>query len=254
MRQCVTWREALDLGESEHIALVGGGGKTTTLWSLGRELSHVGPTIVTTTTKASAAPADVPSVDWERALPDHSLHELVASAFARAPLIAVGSAVHDGRLRAVTPEIADELLLRCGARYVLNEADGARMKPFKAPAEHEPVLASTTTLLVVVIGLDAVGVPIDDQHVHRPERIAALTASKQGDALKPEHIAAIVGEYETRCADVDENARFAVLINKADAGPAVPAVAALAHALRNVQLAALVAATQVAELKLWRLR
>jgi probable selenium-dependent hydroxylase accessory protein YqeC len=254
MKECASWREAFDLGETEHIALVGGGGKTTTLWSLARELARAGPTIVTTTTKAGAPPADVVLVDWERELPDHSLHPLVADAFARAPLIAVGAGVRDGRLRAVSPEIADELFFRCNARYVLNEADGARMKPFKAPAEHEPVLASTTTLLVVVMGLDALGAPIDEEHLHRPERIVALTGAALVTPLRPEHVAAVVREYETRCGEVDESARFAVLINKVDAGPSSPGVDALINALADVELAALVAASQTKGARLWRLR
>lgn len=254
MTECRTWGDAFDLGESEHVALVGGGGKTTTLWSLARELSASAPTIVTTTTKAGAPPEGVPLVDWEHALPDRSLHSLVAGAFARSSLIAVGSGVRDNRLRAVTPEIADELFFRCGARHVVNEADGARMKPFKAPADHEPVLATTTTLLVIVVGVDAVGQPIDESHLHRPERIAALTGAALGQPLLPEHVAAIVREYETRCAQVDESARFALLINKADEGPDEPAVARLADALRDIDLAALVAASQVEGTRLWRLR
>jgi probable selenium-dependent hydroxylase accessory protein YqeC len=254
MIECSTWRAALDLGESEHIALVGGGGKTTTLWSLARELAKIGPTIVTTTTKAGAPPDDVELVDWEHELPDSSLHPLVAAAFARSPLIAVGAGVRDQRLRAVSPEMADELFFRCGARYVINEADGARMKPFKAPAEHEPVLASTTTLLVVVVGLDALGMTIDEEHLHRPERIIALTGASSGTPLRAEHVARVVRDYETRCADVDENARFAVLINKVDAGPSSPGVDALTRALADVELAALVAASQKNGARLWRLR
>jgi len=254
MTQCQTWREAFDLGDSEHIALVGGGGKTTTLWSLGRELSARALTIVTTTTKAGAPPAGVPLVDWEQELPDRSLHPLVAEAFQRSHLIAVGSGVRDNRLRAVTPEIADELFFRCNAAYVVNEADGARMMPFKAPADHEPVLASTTTLLVVVIGLDALGQPIDEMHMHRPERIAALTGARPGQALQPEHVSTIVREYESRCADVDESARFAVLVNKVDAGPSAPELAQLELALRSVELSALVAASQLNGMRVWRLR
>ena len=183
LEPCRSWTDAFDLGPSEHVALVGGGGKTTTLWSLARELSGAGPTIVTTTTKAGAPPADVPLVDWEAPLPDHSLHELVAAAFARSALIAVGSGVREGRLRAVSPEIADELFFRCGARYVVNEADGARMKPFKAPAEHEPVLASTTTLLVVVIGLDALGAPIEERALAPPR--ADRSAQRRADGRGP---------------------------------------------------------------------
>ncbi len=254
MNSCATWREALDLADTENIALVGGGGKTTTLWSLGRELSMSAPTIVTTTTKAGAPPAGIPLVEWERPLPDRSLHEFVAAAFARGALIAVGSGVREGRLRAVTPEIVDELYFRCGARYVVYEADGARMKPFKAPSEKEPVLASTTSLLVVVVGADALGLAVGEATLHRPERIVEVSGARPGEPLAPAHVAAIIREYESRCADVDESARFAVVINKADAGPDASAVAALAAALAPVELSALVASSQTGGLRLWRLR
>jgi probable selenium-dependent hydroxylase accessory protein YqeC len=254
MKQCATWRAAFDLADTENIALVGGGGKTTTLWSLGGELSASAPTIVTTTTKAGAPPAGIPLVEWERPLPDRSLHERVAAAFARGPLVAVGSGVREERLRAVTPEIVDELFFRCGARYVVYEADGARMKPFKAPSGTEPVLASTTSLLIVVVGADALGLAIEEANLHRPERIVEVAGARHGEPLAAAHVAAIVREYESRCADVDESARFAVVINKADAGPEAPAVAALADALAGVELAALVASSHTEGLRLWRLR
>ena len=207
-----------------------------------------------TTTKAGAPPEGVALVEWDRELPDRTLHPLVADALALSPLIAVGAGVRDARLRAVSPEIADELFFRCGARYVVNEADGARMKPFKAPAEHEPVVASTTTLLVVVIGLDALGAPVDEEHLHRPERFSEIAGASPGAPLTPAHVAAIVREYERRCVDVDESARFGVLINKADEGPQSPGVAELVEAFNSLELAAVVAATQKSGLRLWRLR
>ena len=54
------------------------------------------------------------------------------------------------------------------------EADGSKMRPVKAPAEHEPVLPSATTLLAPVIGLDAIGVPVAPRWVHRPEYVRAV--------------------------------------------------------------------------------
>jgi len=255
VRECASWREAFDLGSSEHIALVGGGGKTTTLWSLARELSATAPTIVTSTTKAGARPPDVAFVAYGKAVPDHTLKEAVGSALQHARLVAVGSGAREGRLEGIAPEIADELFFRCGASYVINEADGARMKPFKAPAAHEPVLASTTTLMIVVVGLDAVGAIIDDEHLHRAERIAELTGAAPGAPLEVEHIATIVRAYESKCKDVDESARFAVLVNKVDAGPEVPALKRLGQALAHVELGALVAASQLGDRTMrWRLR
>ena len=39
--------------------------------------------------------------------------------------------------------------------HVIIEADGSRRRPFKAPADYEPVVPSTTTTMVSVIGADA---------------------------------------------------------------------------------------------------
>jgi probable selenium-dependent hydroxylase accessory protein YqeC len=266
VHECASWCEAFDLGANEHIALVGGGGKTTTLWSLARELSMDAPTVVTSTTKAGARPPDVSFVAYDKAVPDHTLHDSVSAALGKTRLVAVGSGAREGRLEGVAPEVADELFLRSGARYVINEADGARMKPFKAPAEHEPVVASTTTLLIVVIGLDAIGAPIDDEHLHRPERIVELSGARSGAPLQASHVARIVSAYEAKCDAVDENARFAVLVNKVDKGPDVPELHALVNALEPIELSALVAASQDGRTevrhttsqdghtKLWRLR
>ena len=55
------------------------------------------------------------------------------------------------------------------------------MLPFKAPAAHEPVPADSTTLLVTVMGITAIGAPLDAAHVHRAEIVARLAGAEIGD-------------------------------------------------------------------------
>jgi len=247
------WRDALGISDSEHVALVGGGGKTTTMWSMARELSRRAATVVTSTTKAGEVPLGIPVVTWAAELPGHDLQESMSTALQLSNLVALARGVRDRRLEGVSPVVVDEVFFRCGASYIINEADGARMLPFKAPADHEPVIASTTTLAVIVVGLDALGAPIDEAHVHRPEQIAAVTGAARGATLSPDHIAAIVREYLRKIEGL-ESVRAAALINKADSGPEDPGVTSLTSALDGLDLAAIVAAAQLEKLRIWARR
>ena len=247
-----TWREALELEESEHIALMGGGGKTTTMWSMARELSRTAPTVVTSTTKAGTIPNEIPVVAWPGEFPAHALHDAMSAAFHASSLIALTNGERTRRLEGVSPVVVDEVFFRCGASHIINEADGARMKPFKAPAEREPVIASTTTVGAVMIGLDSVGVPIDDEHLHRSEIITALTGASMGDTFTPAHIATIVRDYLQRLEFL-QSVRAAVIINKVDEGPEQSVVTEIIEAIADLDLGEIVAASQVSGLRLWRL-
>ncbi len=61
------------------------------------------------------------------------------------------------------------------ADAILVEADGARKLPFKAPAPYEPVIPLESTLVVIVVGVDIFGRPLNEKHVHRPTLVSALS-------------------------------------------------------------------------------
>ncbi len=250
MRECAGWRDALDLQSKEHIALVGGGGKTTTLWSLAHELHPQRLTVVTSTTKAGPPESDVPLVLWHEGMEEANLAKALRDASQRSQLLALGNTSRTDRIQSVGPAALDFVFTRLQAN-VINEADGARMKPFKAPAMHEPVLASSTTLGLIVMGADAIGASIDADHLHRPELIEQMTGAKAGDALTPAHIVAIVRRYIERMSEQAPEARYAMLINKAEGAPGM-SVRDLSISLANSGLAAVVAASQSSALKCWR--
>ncbi|MDQ6780619.1 MAG: selenium cofactor biosynthesis protein YqeC [Candidatus Eremiobacteraeota bacterium] len=248
VRECATWCEAFGLRSREHIALVGGGGKTTTLWSLARELARERLTIASATTKAGAPPNDVWLVLWHEGMPPDALRAAVGET----GLIALGERSRPDRLQQVDTSALDFLFEQCGAQIV-NEADGARMKPFKAPAGHEPVLGQTTTLAVIVVGQDAIGAPLDAEHLHRPELFAHVSGIARGETVQAQHVTAIIAHYITRVKAQAPSAECAVLINKADHGPGGSA-AELAALLGDLPLRATVAAAQHrATPRLWQL-
>jgi probable selenium-dependent hydroxylase accessory protein YqeC len=93
------------------------------------------------------------------------------------------------------------------------------MRPFKAPAAHEPVIPPETTLVVPVVGADVFGKPLDDQHVHRPELIGALTGAAPGTPITPEIVARVLAHPEGGRKGVPEGARVVVIVNKVETLP-----------------------------------
>jgi molybdenum cofactor cytidylyltransferase len=102
---------------------------------------------------------------------------------------------------------------------ILNEADGSRMRPFKAPAGHEPVIPVETTLVVIVVGADILGKPLDADHVHRPELVAALCGVPLGTRITPEIVARVLTHPEGGRKGVPVGARVVALINKVESLP-----------------------------------
>jgi probable selenium-dependent hydroxylase accessory protein YqeC len=100
---------------------------------------------------------------------------------------------------------------------LLNEADGSRMRPFKAPAGHEPVIPVETTLVVPVVGADIFGKPLDAEHVHRPELVSALSGAPLGAPITPALVATVLAHPEGGRKAVPPRARVVVVINKLDA-------------------------------------
>lgn len=195
--------ETLELGPQALVAFVGGGGKTTSVFALGRH--RPGRTVITTTTKMGVErtgghPVLIDAVDAEldRALDDHrcvvAWHHL------------------DGhRAVGVSPETCDRWMML--ADTVAVEADGSRRMPFKAPRDYEPVIPSASTHVVACVGVAAVGVPIVEG-CQRPERVAAIVGCHERDVLSPERLARVLLSPAGSRKGVPAGARFSVLVNR----------------------------------------
>jgi probable selenium-dependent hydroxylase accessory protein YqeC len=124
-----------------------------------------------------------------------------------------------GKAEGVSLELFRDLGAWFPDACLLNEADGSRMRPFKAPAGHEPVIPPETTLVVPVVGADVFGQTLDDDHVHRPELIGALTGAPPGSVITPEIVARVLAHPAGGCKSVPAHARVVVMINKVDGLP-----------------------------------
>jgi len=213
-------QEALGVRRGDTVAFVGAGGKTSAVRRLADELyAQRQRVLVLSTTKIEAQRGPIDT----RLCPTLPLAREAAAMRCTGdrPLLLATEKLPT-RLRGVPPEWVASLA-EC-ADVVLVQADGAGRRPFKAPAAHEPVIPPTATIVVVVAGLDAIGRPIDESHVHRPERVAALAGVEIGTPLTVELAARVLLHPQGGFRAAPPSARRAILLNKAD-GPAALAVA-----------------------------
>ena len=201
--------EALGLARApELVAIVGGGGKSSLMFALARSLP--GRVVMTTTTRIFAA--QMSQAAQVCTLADENWGERL-DAF-DSSLLVVGGEEGD-RALGVPPELPAEMLARPGVDWVVVEADGSRMLPVKAPDAHEPVIPDETSLLVPVVGIDALSGPIREV-AHRPERVSTITGLAPEETLTPEALAALLTSSQGGLKDAPQAARAAVLINKVE--------------------------------------
>lgn len=158
-------------------AVIGGGGKTSLLRALGRELSRRHRVVLCTTTKIYPFP-DLPCARTAADL----------AALAGEALLCTGTDAPSGKLT-VPPVPLAELERRYD--YVLVEADGSAGRPMKAHAPHEPVIPPETRRRVLVVGASGFGQAIA-RAAHRPEQYAALACADVLDPVTPRTQAAVM--------------------------------------------------------------
>lgn len=195
--------DQLGLGNHELISLVGGGGKSSTLRALGRSLA--GKVVLSTTTKMGSDQHDNHHVYI-------GLSDLeVSQSLAEHRTVMCWANTEGSKAFGIPPEVADRWWTLTD--HLVVEADGARRRPFKAPAWYEPVLPSSTTLLCSVIGADALDRVIEDQ-CHRPMLVAAVAGCSPYERLTPARAARVIGDDNGARKNKPEAARFAVLVTK----------------------------------------
>ena len=132
------------------------------------------------------------------------------------PLTAAAGHGSKGRLLPLDPAWLDRLHAARPELTIVVEADGSKMRPFKAPGEGEPVIPRSATAVLSVVGLDVIGRPLDGRAVHRPEVVAMLASVKLGTQVTPELVATVLLHPAGGRKGVPAGARWLVLLNKAN--------------------------------------
>jgi probable selenium-dependent hydroxylase accessory protein YqeC len=203
------------IGEGVRVAsFVGAGGKTSLIRAIAAQVSGWGAKVVVTTTTKIMPP---------------SRNLLLLDAAPRVPpyrVLTVGRRVdaETGKLLGVDPADMADILERFRPGLLLVEADGARGRSIKAPAEHEPVIPADSDLVVGVMGLDALGQPASERTVFRLAEFCRVTGLAPGQPIGPEAFAALVAHPEGLFKGAPAGARRIAFHNKAEAHPFTGAV------------------------------
>jgi len=208
---------ALDLSPKEHVAVVGGGGKSTLCFALAEALGLSGARVISTTTtkvwheEAKAYPR---RVLYAPGGPDL---EAIKKGLDEAGNVFVGREfLENGKVEGIPSTVADDLFRMPGVDYVIIEADGAAGRPLKAPAAHEPVIPKSVTRVIALMGLEALGKPLGPDTVFRPALFKALTGLEEGNILNPEGLARAFDGKAGLFKNTPASARRMVFLNQLD--------------------------------------
>ena len=212
---------ALRIQPKDIVAFVGGGGKTSAMFRLADELVAEGQRVVTTTTtrifasQIALAPYHIIHAQGQSV---RQLTDSLAQQLALHPhILVVGEPDHEiGKALGVAPPVVQAMAARPEVDIILNEADGSRMRPFKAPADHEPVVPECTTILAPVVGIDTLARPLTEDYVHRAARLAELAGVEIGVEVTPEIVASVLAHPLGGLKGLPPGARAVPLINKVE--------------------------------------
>ena len=235
--------QALRLDNSTRLALVGAGGKTAALFTLGRELLIPRPvtqaqaTLLrspvnviplasreasTDRTVLLTATTHLATQQLELADRHYFLHreadlEELTDELPAGMLLFTGPPENDARTAGLPEKLIDRLhsLANRIQAPLLVEADGSRQLPLKAPAEHEPVIPDWVNTVVVVAGLSALGKPLNNQWVHRPEIFSRLAGLDLEASVTPDGLGRMLCHPQGGLKSIPPNARRIVLLNQA---------------------------------------
>ncbi len=194
------------------VAAVGGGGKTSLVYALASEATGRGLSAVVTTTTRFTRPRRQPMPPMIECDAESIGESLRTSIAPGKTVVAVSAVGPRERLLGFDPEVVDSFA-SLGIGLLAVEADGSAQRHFKGPAGHEPSIPSRTTDVVVCVGLDILGKPLDERFVHRPEVVADLAGAVRGEPVTADMIVRVLLHEAGGRKGVPANARLHALLN-----------------------------------------
>lgn len=174
-----------------------------------------GPVILTTTTHLGAWQAPL-AEEHVILTPGEALSIQLSESFHT--LLLTGPAGKDDRLAGLEPRQLEALRMICFEQGIplLIEADGARQRSLKAPADHEPVVPEWVDRVIVTAGLEGLGQQLEETTVHRPERFAALSGLAMGDRITGDALIKVLGSEKGGLKGVPRSARRTLFLNQVE--------------------------------------
>jgi probable selenium-dependent hydroxylase accessory protein YqeC len=177
------------------IALVGAGGKKSTIHRLVQAHQAIGtPRIaLAATVQTATAPR---SLNVETVIIEGNAEAAITAArLQNGTFQFAGPTIKPIRFCGLSDRLIDEVHHHGGFDVTLVKADGARMRMIKAPNDHEPALPSRATTVLPVVSARALGRPLDARLAHRPERLIDILDAEIGTELTPLHVAKLLTSH-----------------------------------------------------------
>ncbi|RQH00013.1 selenium cofactor biosynthesis protein YqeC [Natrarchaeobius oligotrophus] len=198
--------------ESGLVAVVGAGGKKTTLYALAERAASEGRRPVVTATVR--IPIFDPHVGKVTVTDDPAAALEETNTW---PAGVVPERESEDRYVGYDPDVVDDLAAANGvADPILVKADGARTRELKAPDDHEPQLPGRVDTVIPLASVRVVGTPLESGRVHRPDQVTAITGREIGETVRPTDVARVLASDRGGLADVPDGATVVPLLNKVD--------------------------------------
>mgnify|MGYP002531612619 CR=1 FL=1 len=195
----------IDLNKDKVITVVGAGGKTSTIFELGNELSNLNKkTIITTTTHMGF---DKDFILIEKDSDTKRIKNILKNFF----LIKVGKKESEYKVKSLDFDLLKKIILL--GDFILIEGDGSKNLPLKAPKDNEPVIIQETDLVIGLIGFDSLDKKIEET-CHRPELVSKLLHKNIKENINIFDLVEIIKNKNGLKKNV--NCKYKVIINKVD--------------------------------------
>lgn len=193
------------------LAFVGAGGKTSLMYALAEQFARAGKRVIVTTTTHIFYPEGREVRLFETEPVQTITEKNWTGVLVVANRIEI-SRHGDTKLVGISSDDVDALAKQCDV--VLVEADGARHKPIKVPAAHEPVIPSGSDVVFGVAGLDAVGQTLEEG-CFRMNEAMKLLEKRAEDRITPKDVARILTSLFGTKKQVGDSV-YCIVLNKAD--------------------------------------
>ena len=193
------------------ISCVGAGGKKSIMFRLAE--AHTGRVGITATAHIEFFPESLKAKSY--IADEQELLEAIKNDRDSNKIAFAKPSARFGRRAGISLDSVKEFKKAGDFDLMVVKADGARGCFIKAPAKHEPAISPDTSIIVPVVSAKVIGLPLSDEIAHRVEHISHVCDLKQGDKIKPLHIARLLSSSSGLLKNT-ENKKVIPVINMVD--------------------------------------
>jgi probable selenium-dependent hydroxylase accessory protein YqeC len=187
-------------------AVVGAGGKKSTLYTVGAELDRA---VLTTAVR-------IPRFDDHVAELHESADPVSTLESVREWPVGLVPAFEESRYLGYELGTIGEIAESPIPEAVLVKSDGARNREFKAPGEDEPRIPQGADRVLGLVSTHVVGKPLTEEYVHRVDRVGALTGLEPGEEIGVDDVATVLSSPAGTEKSVPRSAEYIPVLNKVD--------------------------------------